>query len=140
LVQFRPWETEQPVEKGTERIGFEEVIMKKGRLFWVALIAIFILAPGMAIAGPTLQWEPSTGEVSGYKVLFGTAATELTEEKDVGNTTRYSLNNLPLKDSTTYYFAVRAYNAQGESPDSNQISWTSSDSTPPMPPQGVTVE
>ncbi len=114
--------------------------MEMHRLLFIGLLGVFILAPALAVAEPTLQWDPSTGDVNGYKVVFGTTPTELAEEKDVGNTTRYSLNNLPLKDGTTYHFAVRAYNGREESPDSNQISWTSGDSTPPMPPQGVVVE
>jgi hypothetical protein len=123
-----------------ELLEFKEVIMKIHRLLPMSLIAASMLVPAMAIAEPTLEWDPSTGEVNGYRVVYGTTPTELTEQKDVGNSTRYSLNNLPLKDSTTYYFAVRAYNGSGESPDSNHISWTSGDSTPPMPPQGVVVE
>lgn len=114
--------------------------MKIHRLLLMSLIATSILVPAMAVAEPALEWEPSTGEVIGYRVVYGTVPTELSEQKDVGNVTQYSLNNLPLKDSATYYFTVRAYNDSGESPDSNHISWTSGDSTPPMPPQGVVVE
>lgn len=109
-------------------------------LFGILVATVWISFPTYVLAGPVLEWNPSTGDVSGYRILFGTQQEELSESQDVGNITQYPLNDLPLKDSTTYYFKVRAYNDFGESPDSNRISWTSGDSTPPIPPQNLVVE
>lgn len=108
---------------------------------WLAagLLLGLIAIPAMAF-GAQLEWNSSTGDAEGYRIYFGTSSGEYPEMKEVGTTTQCSLNDLPLKDNTTYYFVVRAYNNAGESANSNEISWTSGDATPPMPPQGVVVE
>lgn len=123
-----------------ERSQFKGGIMESRWLLFIGLFAAFVLAPVLAMAGPTLEWEPSAGDVVGYRVFFGTSSGKLPDHRDAGNATRYSIGNLPLQDNATYHFAVRAYNDFGESPDSNRISWTSGDSTPPIPPRGLAFE
>lgn len=115
--------------------------MKKGVFALVGMLVLFsLIAPMQATAAGTLMWNPSTGTVQGYKVYYGTTSGgPYSSSANAGTATSYALNNLPLKEGTTYYFVVRAYNQAGESANSNQISSSVTDSTPPAPPIGVKV-
>jgi Fibronectin type III domain len=116
------------------------MIMDK-RLGRIVAAFIFLLLPVSEVfAAPMLAWEASSGEVTGYKVYYGTAQGTYNQNKNVGNVTQYSLSSLPLTEKQTYYFVARAYNAAGESGNSNMVSWTVPDYTAPMPPQGITVK
>lgn len=95
---------------------------------------------GAALADPRLVWDASSGEVTGYRVYYGLSQGSHPNNQSVGKVTEYALSGLPLEESRTYYFVVRAFNGAGESGDSNEISWLVSDRTPPSPPQGVTAE
>lgn len=75
--------------------------------------------PGEAI----LTWDPNTDLVAGYKVYFGTASRIYEPPIDVGNQTNYTV--IGLDDGVTYYFAVTAYDYDGnESGYSNEVSKT----------------
>ncbi len=87
-----------------------------------------------------LKWDASTGDVSGYIIYYGLSQGSYPFSEDVENVTQYSLNDFSLTEGTTYYFVVRAYNASGESGDSNITTYTvpsSGDTTPPIPPEGI---
>jgi PKD repeat protein len=74
----------------------------------------------------TLAWDAPTSATSlgGYKVYYGKASGNYTSNKDVGLQTTYTVAN--LSDGTTYYFAVKAYDASRttESGFSNEVSKT----------------
>ncbi|RPJ02782.1 MAG: fibronectin type III domain-containing protein [Chloroflexi bacterium] len=114
--------------------------MKKGIFALVGMLILFpLIAPMQARAAGTLMWNPSTGTVQGYKVYYGTTSKgPYTNSATAGTATSYALNNLPLQEKATYYFVLRAYNQAGESANSNEISHSVTDSTPPAPPKGVT--
>ncbi|MFW5640369.1 MAG: fibronectin type III domain-containing protein, partial [Thermodesulfobacteriota bacterium] len=97
------------------------------------------LAVDAASAGPKLTWDPSTGDVTGYKLYYGDNSGAYDQQMDVGNQLECALSDLSTKDETKYYFAVKAYNDTGESDFSNEVSWESGDSTPPITPQGFSV-
>jgi fibronectin type 3 domain-containing protein len=93
----------------------------------LALLALFV--PSMLFAiGIQVSWlansdEGSAGGTAGYKVYFGTAPGVYGTPIDVGTVKTYNLNN--LKNATTYYIAVSAYDASGnESAKSTEISGT----------------
>ncbi len=76
----------------------------------------------------TLAWNPPSTNadgtpltgLAGFKVYYGTQSGTYPNVIDVGNRTRYVLNNLP---SGTYYFVVTAYDTSGtESGFSNELS------------------
>ena len=71
-----------------------------------------------------LAWDPSSGKVDGYRIYYGTTPGNHPIKIEVGNVTDYLVTG--LKDGTTYYFVIRAYNQYGESGDSNEISWPNS--------------
>jgi len=111
------------------------------RIFAIlAMCAMIQMAATTAFAGACLEWDAPDGEVNGYRIYYGVKSGTYTGNMDVGTSARCLLSDLPLKDSTTYYFTVRAYNDTGESGDSNEISWISGDTTPPLPPQAVSVD
>ncbi len=101
------------------------------------LLAVFSVS---AYAEPCLEWNPSPGDVTGYRVYYGTEPGAYTDNIDVGSSATCMLSQIPLQDNETYYFVVRSYNEVGESENSNQVVWTAGDTTPPLPPQNVTVE
>lgn len=115
--------------------------MKKGIFALVVMLILFSLtSPMQADAAGTLAWNASSGVVQGYKVYYGTAnGGPYTGSANAGTATSYVLNNLPLQERVTYYFVVRAFNQAGESANSNQTSYSVTDSTPPAPPKGVAV-
>lgn len=87
---------------------------------------------------PKLSWDPPTTTVEGsgltginsilgYKVYYGTSSGNYTSIVDVGNVTIYTVTGLSVE---TYYFAVTASNANGESVYSNEVCYNSSATCP----------
>ena len=84
------------------------------------VIGVAATAEGAAV---TLAWDPnSEPDITGYRVSYGTTSGQYTSTVDVGNTTTHTFSNLP--SGYTYYFVVQAYNAQGTSLYSNEVSTT----------------
>jgi hypothetical protein len=86
---------------------------------------LLILLSISAIAGEvTLAWDasPESPEmpVSGYEVSYGEAAGAWTQRLDVGKVLTAVVPNLGT--GRTYFFIVRAYNSEGFSPPSNEVS------------------
>jgi hypothetical protein len=102
----------------------------RGRI--IAILALVLAVAGGA-QGQTLQWDPSPDStVAGYTVSIGNKPGVYTTTVDVGKQTSYALQNLDA--SLNYYFAVRAYNAQGLfSSYSNEVG------LPAAAPPGTTV-
>jgi hypothetical protein len=70
----------------------------------------------------TLVWDPVNDlTVQGYKVHSGTSPREYSTHEDVGNATSFILH---VSGGYSWYFAITAYNAAGESPLSQEISTT----------------
>lgn len=96
----------------------------------VALPAFAINVVDVSSGGAELSWIPPTqntdgstvGNLAGYRIAYGTNPNALTQSVQVANVgiTRYTFDNL---SPGTYYFAVRAYTANGtESSNSNVAS------------------
>ena len=105
--------------------------------FTILTTSIFTILLLVNANAATLMWDASSGEVEGYKVYYGTNPTSHPNSVNVGNTTNYSLDNLPLSEKTQYYICVTAYNAAGESPPCAPVAFTPQDNTPPTPPTGL---
>ncbi len=118
-------------------------MIRKFSFILIGLLVITIYNNPVYAADPVLEWNASTGNVIGYKIYYGTSEGNYPFSEDVGNATHYSLNNIPLSEGTTYYFVIRAYDASRESGNSNVTTYIvprTDDTTPPLPPQGVTAE
>jgi fibronectin type III domain protein len=97
----------------------------------IAIVLFAVCCPLSSYAADlTLEWDPpSDGVTRGYFLLYGTAPHSYSQQVDVGNTTSYAVKN--LLDGTTYYFAVRAYDAAGETSDpSLEVSGTTARAVP----------
>ncbi len=115
----------------------------KQKLKCFLIAAILLTICGVSLHASVLKWNASTGDVSGYKIYYGLSQGSYLFSEDVGNVTQYSLDKFSLSEGTTYYFVVRAYNAFGESGDSNVVTYavpSPGDTTPPLPPEGVSGE
>ena len=112
----------------------------KNQIFAFLFLAAFFAAANLGFAA-SLVWDPpSEGTVTGYNVKYGQSSTAPTTSINAGNVTRYSLDNAPLVEKTTYYFWVTAYNADAESSAAGPVSYTTNDNTPPIPPLGLLVK
>ena len=112
----------------------KSLLHRPNRLLRNVLLSILIICssvlPSFA-ANVSLSWEaPSTNEdgtpltdLAGYKIYYGTAPGNYTQNIDVGNVTTYTFTN--LTGGLTYYFVATAYNtARIESSYSNEVSKT----------------
>jgi len=121
----------------------EKTGMHNIKCFLITVFIIAIYSINVHAADPMLKWDASTGDVSGYTIYYGLSQGNYPFNEDVGKVTQYSLSNFSLNEGTTYYFVVRAYNASGESGNSNVTTYfvpDAGDTTPPSPPQGVAGE
>ena len=118
--------------------------MRQKIRYILIIFFLSIICGGYVSAGDSvLKWNASTGDVSGYIIYYGIAQGNYPFSEDVGDVTEYALSNFSLSEGTTYYFVVRAYNATGESGDSNVTIYSvpdAGDTTPPLSPQGVAGE
>jgi hypothetical protein len=79
-----------------------------------------IQVPKAAVGTISLKWNPVPG-ASGYRIYYGTESGTYTDAVDVGAKAQGTVSG--LTDCTTYYVAVKAYNAAGESTEfSNEIA------------------
>ncbi len=91
---------------------FASAIGAQARSFPLTCGAILLLCtwPAHAVS-ITLAWDPNTEPVlGGYLLSWGQASRNYTVHVDVGSATRHTLTG--LRDGTTYYFAVRAYDTR----------------------------
>jgi hypothetical protein len=109
---------------------------------WITAITVaFSLVCGIALSSAaTLVWDPNTDTVDGYKIYYGLSASNPSNTIDVGKTTQYSLDSIPLSENTQYFFCVSAYNSAGESDRSAAVGFTPQDQTPPLPPKAIVLE
>jgi hypothetical protein len=108
----------------------------------IVMFLFFAGATGVYAASVNLSWDApgEGGTVEGYKIYWSTTKGSYNETSIVtvtGGKTSGTVTG--LSDVKTYYFVVKAYNAAGSSPASNEISWSYSDSTPPYQVQGINV-
>jgi hypothetical protein len=106
----------------------------------IILTLIMAFAAVSIVPAATLVWDPSSGTVDGYNVYYGTSATSPGKSVNVGNTTQYPINSLPLSENVQYYLCVSAYNTAGESAPCAPVAYTPADTTPPTPPVGLVAE
>ena len=97
---------------------------KTARLF---SILVAIVLPALHAAGQSsvqLAWDANLEtDIAGYRIHIGTSIGVFTVVQDVGNTTSQVVSN--LAPSTTYHFAVQAYNTLGQSSDlSGEVVFT----------------
>lgn len=112
------------------------------KIYTKALIMVLIAVFSMisVSSGATLVWDASSGTVDGYNVYYGTSAANPSESVNIGNTTQYSIDSLPLSENVQYYFSISAYNTAGESDRCAPVAYTPADTTPPQPPVGLVAE
>ncbi|WP_218093521.1 fibronectin type III domain-containing protein [Paenibacillus solanacearum] len=65
-----------------------------------------------------LEWQPVAG-ADGYRIAYGKAPGQYTGTIEAGNNAGWLVSG--LDNDTRYYFAVRAYNALGESRNSAEL-------------------
>ena len=100
-----------------------------GRAIVLVLLAI-ACARSSEAADVTLAWDPpGDGLATGFVLYYGTASQSYTQQVNVGLVTSYTVNGLSA--GTTYYFAVRSYNAAGVlSGFSEEVSGTTGSPVP----------
>ena len=87
------------------------------------ILTICLIASNLEAGTIEIEWDsPSEGEVVGYKVYYGHSSGDYQWIKDVGATTSTVLTD--LDDCTTYYWAIKAYNSEGEESEefSNEVA------------------
>lgn len=114
------------------------------RKLLLAIMVGMILFAGNAYAveakrfSVTLVWDAnSETDLAGYRVYYGTQSTVYNVPIDVGNVTRYTINNLI---AGTYYYAVTAYDdADNESGFSKEVSGRLEDKDAPTNPSDLRI-
>ncbi|MBN1848013.1 MAG: fibronectin type III domain-containing protein [Deltaproteobacteria bacterium] len=114
--------------------------MKKIGTVIMILILSIAFAGWSDAAGVTLAWDPpsSGGVVEGYNLSYGTSSNHQANKVERIMGTQYIVSG--LDEDKVYYFEVKAYNDVGESGPSNKVTWKYSDTTPPLPPDGLEVK
>jgi hypothetical protein len=89
--------------------------------FFFAIIAIS-MGSSVSAFDISLAWSPGDETALGYKLYYGSSSQNYAQSVDVGNNSSHTVEN--LKQGQTYYFAVTAYDAEGnESTYSNEINY-----------------
>jgi hypothetical protein len=96
------------------------------RIHWswrfAAMLCGLLLATSLPMNAGTIgvRWDPAQ-HAAGYRIYYGQTSGQYSNSVDVGNVVEADIGG--LADCTTYYLAVKAYNAAGESVEfSNEIS------------------
>ena len=87
-----------------------------------------LAGPALSTAGTaTVSWNPNMeSDLSGYKIYYGTASATYTQVQNVALTSTPSTPSLTLNsltDGETYFFAVTAYDLNGNESASSGEVW-----------------
>ena len=89
------------------------------RLIHVIAITIVSVIGARSVDAATLTWDRNPElDVRGYVIEYGTQSGNHSISVDVGNVLTYALNP---PSGQRYYIVVRAYNANGVGPKSNEV-------------------
>src|SRR3569832_2288433 len=98
-------------------------MIKKAKIVGLLFGILLLPAKSFANTSVTLAWNPSSGQVSGYKVYCTLTSSSQVTTSNVGNVTSAAIGN--LTEGQTYTFAVTAYDANNvESSPSSPLSYT----------------
>jgi hypothetical protein len=88
---------------------------------FLTFLGIFTYTTFSYAAQVTLEWNANTEQdLSGYIIYQGTSSKDYDASMDVGKWTSATISK--LEDNETYYFAVTAYDTEGnESGYSNEV-------------------
>ena len=82
----------------------------------LAFLGLFVCVTNTYASQVTLEWNTnSEPNISGYNVYYGNSTRDYDVILDVGNWTNVKIAD--LEDDETYYFAVTAYNTDGNESD-----------------------
>jgi hypothetical protein len=98
------------------------------------ILLLFLASPYIYAADVSLTWDAPTtgGAVSGYIVYWSTTSEGYSDAYSITVVGDNSATVTGLDETNTYYFIVKAYNAVGVGPASNEVNW--SNETPLMSP------
>jgi len=86
-------------------------------------ISLMFAGGNLFAAQMNLTWDAvNDSSLQGYKIYCGTASRNYATAVNAGNVTSYAVTG--LGGSTTYYFAVTAYNSTAESTFSDEVTYT----------------
>jgi hypothetical protein len=86
-----------------------------GKVIFIVVLAMSCARLSEA-ADLTLAWDPpNDGMTTGFVLYYGTASRSYSQQLNVGPATSYTVTGLSA--GTTYYFAVRSYDAAGDLSD-----------------------
>ena len=89
----------------------------------ILVVTMVLFYANLVEASVTFNWDPSPEpNIIGYRLHYGTQPNTYIATLNVGNHTSKTLTD--LRPGNTYYMAVTAYNAAGESGYSNEVSVT----------------
>ena len=100
------------------------------------LIILMLLVWTSLATAATLKWDASTGEPDGYIVYYAQGTDQFSN--DVGDRTTADLVEFNLTPGT-WVFHVTAYNAMGESGNSNTAEYQKIGYAPTDNPKGVSI-
>ena len=96
-------------EPKTLRSSLSSLLNSTLLAFW----AVLICTTFSSAAQVTLEWDVnSEPTISGYNVYYGNSSRDYDVTLDVGNWTSVTIAH--LEDNETYFFAVTAYNTDGD--------------------------
>lgn len=90
------------------------------RLGLVVLCFTLFLTASASAAEIRLAWDASSSPVDGYRVFCREQGENYHYTRPVWEGSALTCTIYDLDEHVTYYFVVRAYNASGESGDSNE--------------------
>ena len=91
----------------------------------LVLASVLFIHPSCFAFHLTLKWDPNVEEdLAGYIVYYGTASRNYRYDVDIGDRTSCTISG--LDEGKRYYFAVTAYDEEGnESPFSREVTYLS---------------
>jgi hypothetical protein len=107
----------------------EQILIKKFLFIISGLVLSFLVSSYSFAEDVSLSWDAPTsgGVVEGYTVYWSITSDTYNDidNMDVAGT---STTVTGLDATSEYYFIVKAYNAAGEGPASNEVSWSKTSS------------
>lgn len=97
--------------------------------FILAMLALTMFFMGKA-HGATVSWTHDGLNTTGYKVMYGTSATSLTNVASIDSPTARA-TEIVLPAAGRWYFAVKAVNGAVESPSSPVVAYDDPGTAPP---------